>query len=968
MARLILKFPYLKGGSGKTAAHLSNLVKYIATRDGVEKVKIEHEHWRATKSQHELIAQLIREFPSSKESLEYEDYLAEPTRKNASEFITIALEQNLDKLGDREKYLDYIANRPRVEKFDTHGLFTGSDAPLVLEQVAREVSEHQGNVWTPIISLRREDAEKFGYESAFAWKALLSSKAMEIAANLKIHPDHLKWYATFHNESHHPHVHMICYSTDPTEGYLTTTGIKKTKSALATEIFKAELIPLYGEKTQRRDILKEQAALTMRELVAQMQDGTLQSEKLEQLMMHLANRLQYTTGKKQYGYLKQNLKNVVDEIVDELARDERVAAAYHAWQETKGLIDALYSDKPQENIPLSKCEEFKPIRNMVIKEALHIKDGDLTFEEPDATEVTLLEPSTEDDAPAPPMEDEVAEPASPPQRQDRNGRLDGSIRGGGNSNRPSWWSAEYKLAKQYLFGDESANIVQDFDAARTLLLSESEKGNPLAMYDLGRMDTDGLGCEADADAAHHWYAKALTAFHAAEEKKSWKYTEYRIGKMYAAGLGTEQDYETAAHWLTLSSAENYKYAQYSLGGLYYRGNGVEQSYETAFDLYTRSAAKDFPYASFELGKMLRDGIGCIKNSTESDRHFRDAFVGFTALEQKSKDDKLQYRLGWMLLNGIGTEKDVEKAKVYLEKSATVGNPFACYSLAKLILSDEAATPQEVEKALNYMHQAVDAENPHAEYFLGKLYEKGQHVPQNTAEAVRLYKLSAEQDNDYAAYRLGKLYLGGEGVLKNVEDALHWLNLAADKKNQFAEYALGALYLKDEEVPKDAAKAIAFFYRAAEQGNQFAQYRLGKIYLSGEDAPKDVEIAIRYLSSSAEQGNQFAQYTLGKLYLMGKDVPKDKETAIKWFTLSAAQGNIYAQFFLDHMDSFREPSVMLAATRLLHHAGKVFADNTPTAKSPVGHQVDRKLQRKIREKKMAQGHAENDHEQFMHTQY
>ncbi len=970
MARLILKFPYLKGGSRKAAAHLDNLVKYIATRDGVEKVKNGHEHWRATKSQHELIAQIIREFPSTKESLEYEDYLDQPNRENASEFITIALEQSLDKLGDREKYLDYIANRPRVEKFDTHGLFTAGDTPLVLAEVAIEVSEHQGNVWTPIISLRREDAEKFGYESAFAWKALLSSKAMEIAESLKIHPDHLNWYAAFHNESHHPHVHMICYSTDPTEGYLNTNGIRKTKSALATEIFKAELIPLYGEKTQRRDELKELAALTMRELVMQMQNGTLHSEKIEQLMTHLADRLQYTTGKKQYGYLKADLKNVVDEIVDELARDERVSAAYHAWQETKGLIDALYSDKPQENLPLSKCEEFKPIRNMVISEALHIKDGDITFEESKSVDNTLPEIETEDevlpdisesdDADDIPLHDlSEEETRSSHSSQLPNGRL---VR----KQNHSWWTAEYKLAKQYLHGDEDKGIVQDFEQAHELLLTEADTDNPLAMYDLGRMCADGISCEPDADTAHQWYAKALAGFHAAENKAPWKYTQYRIGKMYAAGLGTEQDYETAAHWLTLSANEEYKYAEYSLGGLYYRGNGVEQNYETAFDLYIKAASQDFPYASFELGKMLRDGVGCTKNSAESDRHFRDAFVGFTIMEKQSKDDKLQYRLGWMLLNGVGTDKDMDKAKAYLEKSATVGNPFACYQLAKIILTDEAATPQEVEKALKYMHQAVDAENPHAQYFLGKLYEKGQHVPQNTVEAVRLYKLSAEQDNDYAAYRLGKLYLGGEGILKNVEDALHWLNFAAEKKNQFAQYALGVLYLKDENVPKDAAKAIAFFNSAAEQGNQFAQYRLGKIYLTGEDAPKDVETALRHLSASAEQGNQFAQYTLGKLYLMGKDVAKGKETAVKWLTLSAAQGNIYAQFFLDHMDSFRDPSVMLAATRLLHHASKVFADNTPPVKSSVGQQIDRKLQQKIRRKKMAQGHAEDDHEQTTHT--
>ena len=962
MARLVIKNGFIKGGSGSAAAHLGYLVKYIATRDGVEKIKTGHEHWYATKKQQTLIAQLLREFPEAKESLEYEDYLEIPNRENASEFITITLEQSIDQIGDNQKYLNYIANRPRVEKVDTHGLFSFDDTPLVLSQVSDEVAAHTGNVWTPIISLRREDAQTFGYDNVRAWQALLKAKAMEIAADLKIHPDHLKWYAAMHNESHHPHVHMICYSTDPTEGYLTTTGIRKMKSALATEIFRDALLPLYGEKTQRRDDLKEQAARTMRELVLQMRDGTLHSEKIGQLMAHLADRLQYTSGKKQYGYLKANLKNVVDEIVDELACDERIASAYEAWKETKGLIDSLYSEQPMERLPLSKCEDFKPIRNMVVTEAVALMQGGITFEEPPSIDKELPDiPAQADSLAEPAADDEVAEPEYTPQQQDGNGRQYGGS--GGNSKRPSWWTEEYKLAKQYLYGDEDGGIGQDFDEARALFLSEADSGNPLAMCDLGRMEADGLGGDPDTDAAHEWYTKALAAFHAAEETKPWKYTEYRIGKMYAAGLGTEQDYEVAAHWLTLSADEGYKYAEYSLGGLYYHGKGVEQNHETAFDLYSRSAAQGFPYASFELGKMLRDGVGCVKNSAESGKHFTDAFHGFKGLEQTSHDDKLQYRLGWMLQNGVGTEKDIAAAKVYFEKAATVGNPFACYALAKLILSDESAPLPDVEKALGYLRQAVEAENPYAEYFLGKLFEQGQHVPKNEVEAVRLYKLSAAQDNDFAAYRLGKLYLGGGGILKDVGEAIRWLTFAAEKKNQFAEYTLGVLYLKGEDVPKDATRAIDYLRRSAAQENQYAQYRLGKIYLTGEDAAKDVDAALRYLTAAAEQGNQYAEYTLGKLYLMGKDVPKDRDAAVQWFTRSAAQGNIYAQFFLDHMDEFREPSAFLCATRLLHHISRIIGDTEP-ARMPLNPLVDTKLRRKIKEKKQAQGHAKDDHEQTM----
>ena len=432
MARIILKCPYLKGGE-KNAAHLNNLVKYIATRDGVDKIKSGRELWHATKKQQALVGEILREFPDTRELFEYEDYLAYSNRENASEFITIALEQQLDKIGDREKYLDYIANRPRVEKFDSHGLFTGGDDPLVLNQVADELSVYTGNVWMPIISLRRENASRLGYDNALAWKALLSSKALEIAENLKIHPDHLKWYAAFHNESHHPHVHMLCYSTDPKEGYLTRQGIKKMKSSLANDIFRQELIPLYGEKSQRRDDLKERAAESLRELIRQMKGGVLQSDRMEQLITHLAERLQTVGGKKQYGYLKAELKNIVDEIVDELAQDSRVAEAYRLWWETRGRIESIYTETPSEPPTLSRCDDFKPIRNMVIQETLRL--GTMTFEEPASVETAPPEPENDLEIPSADTEDEEdREPANDEERSTREKTPDGK------ESSDSWWS------------------------------------------------------------------------------------------------------------------------------------------------------------------------------------------------------------------------------------------------------------------------------------------------------------------------------------------------------------------------------------------------------------------------------------------------------------------------------------------------------------------------------------------------
>jgi hypothetical protein len=229
MPRIVLKCPYLKGGTDKEASHLANLVTYMATRNGVEKLTFENRNLPSTEKQENLIKQIVKEFPGTKNLFEYEDYLSDKTIENASEFISIALEQNLDKIGQRKNYVDYIANRPRVERIGSHGLFTGGDDEIVLSKIADQVANHAGNVWMPIISLRREDAVNTGFDKAEAWHNMLSYYAPEIAESMKIPIENFRWYAAFHNESHHPHIHMICYSVNTDDGFLTKKGIEKNE-------------------------------------------------------------------------------------------------------------------------------------------------------------------------------------------------------------------------------------------------------------------------------------------------------------------------------------------------------------------------------------------------------------------------------------------------------------------------------------------------------------------------------------------------------------------------------------------------------------------------------------------------------------------------------------------------------------------------------------------------------------------
>ncbi len=372
MPRIIFKCPHIKGGTAKAAAHLGNLVSYVATREGVQRIDSEKAGQPATEKQIKMVEKLVREFPLSKGSFEYQDYMKTPTQQSASEFITRAIEDNLDQIAKKENYLEYIAKRPRAQRFGSHGLFTGNDDALVLSKVQKEVANHPGVVWLPIISLRREDAARLGYDDAQKWQTLLSSYSVDMAKAMKIPLDQFRWYAAFHDEGTHPHIHMVCYSADGKSGFLTENGIEEIKSGLAKQIFRQDLTEIYSKQAQRRDSLNQDAQKALRQLIQQMQDGSLDNERIAQLMLELSRQLKTVSGKKQYGYLRAPLKTLVDEIVDELERDARVAAAYNLWYEMREEVLRTYKDDLPERIPLSQQKEFKRIKNMVIQEAVRL--------------------------------------------------------------------------------------------------------------------------------------------------------------------------------------------------------------------------------------------------------------------------------------------------------------------------------------------------------------------------------------------------------------------------------------------------------------------------------------------------------------------------------------------------------------------------------------------------------------------
>ena len=368
MARIVLISPYLKGG--QNAAKLAQRTRYVATRPGVELLADERSTLPATKKQQEFIARLLKSFPSGWELIEYEEYLDHPTQGNASAFIQQVQENYLEAQDQKENFIDYISHRPGVQKDGEHGLWDANGKVKNLAQAVREVAEHTGNVWTPVVALRREDAERLGYDSAENWQALVNASICDIAKAYKIRPENLRWYAAFHQKPNQVHIHMIIFSADPKEGYLTKEGIREMKSVFARRIYHADRMHIYQQKGTARQELQAQTRKAMVECITQLEHGSIDNARLEQLTEELAERLMTVKGRKVYGYLPPRVKAIVDAIVEELAKDERVSAAYETWQTLYEQVCLDYDQRPRKRLPLSQQKEFRSVRNMVIQETL----------------------------------------------------------------------------------------------------------------------------------------------------------------------------------------------------------------------------------------------------------------------------------------------------------------------------------------------------------------------------------------------------------------------------------------------------------------------------------------------------------------------------------------------------------------------------------------------------------------------
>ena len=490
MARLILKSPYLKPGGKKSPG---GYLKYIATREGVEIAEDTSRHLPATAEQQKQIAKLLKQYRDSKDSHEYQDYLASPTRGNADAFISGIMELHGD-TPQRDVYLKYIDERP-----GSNGLFTDEGVPIVLSQVQKEMNEHSGNIWTHIISLRREDAERLGYNNPDAWMHLLRSQRNMIAQQMKIAPENFRWYAAFHNAGHHPHVHMMAYSIKPTEPYLTEKGIATIKSNLAQEIFRQDLLQIYQKQSDLRDELRQESRERITEIVDAINHGSFDNPQMQMMLVQLADRLAKAKGKKQYGYLNAGTKKLVDAIVAELAGDSRIRELYSLWYEQKEDVLRTYTNKMSERTPLEQEKEFRTIRNAVVQAALQLRlpQEELPLSDPVPPRVDFVDDSSDV---YPKAVESLREPEVEPDPEVKQFLHEAAIHGSVD--------AVYGVGKQYLKTD---------------------------------------------------IQKAISMFELAAEQRN-SYAEYQLGKLYCFGQGVPQNLEVGMEWLKSSASHGNEYA------------------------------------------------------------------------------------------------------------------------------------------------------------------------------------------------------------------------------------------------------------------------------------------------------------------------------------------------------------------------------------------------------------------------
>ncbi len=590
MAQIIVSSRYLKSGKrGKTKRR--NFTKYIATRESVEKRP--QNTGKTTANQKQLIAELIKEFPMAKQYLEYTDYTKNPSSENASELISTIIERHADVIGNRRNFVGYMAMRPGAERRGKHGLFNGSYEPIDLNAVANEVAEHPGYVWTHVISLRREDAVRLGYTSSDMWRDLVMRHIQDIANAQNISITNMRWYAAFHDTTHHPHIHLIVYSSDSRQGYLTKEGMAAIRSAFANDIFHEDMKSIYQAQTFTRNELKALSENNMKEIVAQLGSGEV-DERLVISIQKLYEQLKTTKGKKVYGYLPNDVKETVDEVFSLLAQDKNIQALYNKWCEFEKAKYRMYTQKDKDFPALIDNKEFRSVRNMIIRTVMKMDNDQAVLAEPEFIEiqdevhsektalfkesVTFPDPVTKEITQKRKQVHKYIDCTDEEQDISKGIRILTELADNGDD------LSAYKLGKIYLKGDI---VYRDFNKAEKYL-RQASVDNEYAMYTLAKLYlTDerknlseavrllekACGYKNIQPYTAYAYAKILlddNEIHDTEKAvqllkenstgNNW--CSYMLGKLYLFGNeDVEKNKAEAVKWLNMSAEAGNEYAQ-----------------------------------------------------------------------------------------------------------------------------------------------------------------------------------------------------------------------------------------------------------------------------------------------------------------------------------------------------------------------------------------------------------------------
>lgn len=596
-------------------------------------------------------------------------YLSPRAKSHAGNLIRyIATREGVEIIDKRENYVGYIAMRPGAEKRGAHGLFSAGEEKIFLSKVAREVAAHEGIVWTNILSITRKDAERLGYETGEAWRTLLKANTHLMADAMKIPAGDLIWYAAFHNEAHHPHIHMVAYSKGK-EPYLSEAGIQKMKSAFAREIFREDLLPLYAMQTERREAIGKETEKMISEILS----APAKNPVLIAKFTELSERLKSVKGRKVYGYLPGSLRKLTDEILTELSKEDALSACYAAWQEGQRSIENIYQDAPRRPQSLSENKAFRNLKNKIITEALSFAMQELTFEELPETDEGFFPEAEEDGVPKRSKQaaagnlsqlfdwyfeakaclyDDPENEYYDPEKGEQLLRLSAA---GGLA------VAKYRLGMELLTGK---HVAKDAEEGLDLLWECANQGNQYAQYQLGRVYLAGVDAAQDLPLSESLFESA------ADQGNS--FAMYSLAKMHLAGLAKEASKAQAIELLADSAEKNNVHAEYLLGKFYLRGEHVSGDSKKAEALLEKAAKKDHAQAEYLLGKTYAIGKDLPKDMTKALRYLRRAC--------KKENPYAQYQLGKMYLFGQGVMRDEDAGKILLSKAAAQGNAYA-----KLIL-------------------------------------------------------------------------------------------------------------------------------------------------------------------------------------------------------------------------------------------------------------------------------------------